>query len=236
MNKQTIDLLNEVNRKFYNQFAPTFAASRARSEPGLERLFKEMSVDARVLDLGCGQGRIALLIPPTCTYTGMDFSSSMLEVARTEALKHNISAEFCAGDLLSESWPLKDEARFDWIILRAILHHIPGAQNRINILRHAQHHLAPQGKIVLANWQFLDSPRLQRRLLDWDVIDLSVADVQTGDYLLDWKRDGYGIRYVHLLNEVETQILAAQVNLNVVDLFRADGHQNNLTLYAILSK
>jgi len=235
MHKQTINLLNEINRKFYNAFAATFAASRARSEPGLERILQNVASDSRVLDLGCGQGRIALLVPRTCIYVGIDFSQSMLDVAQIEAAKHNTQAKFYAGDLISEQWPISDEGKFDWIILRAVLHHIPGQLNRQQILQHAASYLAPAGKIVLANWQFLDSARLRRRVLDWNTVNLTPTEVEVGDYLLDWRRDGYALRYVHLIDEDETQTLAKQVKLNVETMFRADGHQNNLTLYAVLS-
>jgi hypothetical protein len=76
---------------------------------------------------------------------------------------------------------------------------------------------------------------LQRRVLPWSEIGLKPTDIEPGDYLLDWKRDGYGRRYVHLIEESETQALAQESSLKLRDMFRADGHTHNLTLYATLS-
>jgi hypothetical protein len=73
-------------------------------------------------------------------------------------------------------------------------------------------------------------------LLSWDAVGLLPDDIEPGDYLLNWKREGYGLRYVHLIDEEETASLAASVGLTIETLFRADGHNNNLTLYAVLRK
>jgi len=235
MRSEVIALLKELNRQFYDDFAEVFSASRSSSEPGLEKILRQVHSGDRVLDLGCGQGRLVPLLPGDCTYVGMDFSVKMLAVAQQQADAANVEAHFVVGDLLATDWPVAGET-YDWIILRAVLHHVPGLENRQAILRAASHLLAPNGKIVMANWQFLDIERLRRRVLDWATLDLSASDVEPGDYLLDWQRDGYGLRYVHLVDEDETCALAEVANLHITSLFRADGHRNNLTLYTVLSR
>lgn len=232
MHKEVITLLNNLNRTFYDELADAFSASRGATEPGLERVFTRMQSRARVLDLGCGQGRVAALLPAGCAYVGMDFSAEMLSIAQRQPT--HIPARFVMGNLLDPGWPALVEGCYDWIILRAALHHIPGAENRQAIVKRATDCLAPQGRLLLANWQFLEIERLRRRLLPWDVVGLRPDDVEPGDYLLNWQREGYGIRYVHLIDEDETKALAAGAGLTVETLFRADGHQNNLTLYAVL--
>lgn len=235
MRREFIALLKELNRKFYNDFAGAFSASRSASEPGLERILQQVHSGDRVLDLGCGQGRLAFLLSKDCTYVGMDFSVEMLAMAQQQADAANVEARFVVGDLLATEWPVIGEM-YDWIILRAVLHHIPGLENRQAILCNARRLLTPNGKIVMANWQFLEIERLRRRVLDWATLDLSATDVEPGDYLLDWQRDGYGLRYVHLVDEAETRALAQAANLHITSLFRADGRQNNLTLYTVLSR
>ena len=51
---------------------------------------------------------------------------------------------------------------------------------------------------------------------------------------MDWQRNGYGVRYVHLIDEAETHQLADHAGLQIDELFFADGHTDDLTLYAIL--
>ena len=232
MREEAINRLNDLNRTFYDELAEAFAASRGATEPGLERAFAQMQPGARVLDLGCGQGRVAVQLPVGCEYVGLDFSTEMLAIARRQLTR--IPARFVAGDLLDPGWPALVPGHYDWVLLRAVLHHIPGAENRQAIVKRAASCLTPQGRLLLANWQFLEIERLRRRLLPWDVVGLSPDDVEPGDYLLNWQREGYGVRYVHLIDEDEMASLAASAGLAVEMLFRADGHHNNLTLYAML--
>lgn len=237
MREEVINLLNNLNRTFYDELAEAFAASRGASEPGLVRTLAQVQPGARVLDLGCGQGRVAAILPAGCEYVGLDFSAEMLAIAeRAVNTRHLSHASFVVADLLDPTWPASTAGLYDWVVLRAVLHHIPGAANRQSVLQRAAGCLAPQGRLLLANWQFLEIERLRRRLLPWDVVGLSPDDVEPGDYLLNWQREGYGIRYVHWIGEDETVTLATAADLSIDTVFRADGHHNNLTLYAVLRK
>ncbi len=233
MRDEIVALLANLNHQFYDGFAETFATSRGSSEPGLERILQDIPPGSRVLDLGCGQGRVASLLPSGCAYVGLDFSQEMLRQAR-QRTSAEVAAQFVLADLLNGDWPASVNGEFAWIILRAVLHHIPGGEHRQALLNQAAGLLASNGRLVLANWQFMEVPRLRQRVLDWSAVNLTAADVEPGDYLLDWRRDGYGLRYVHWVDEAETLRLADAAGLRVETLFRADGHQNALTLYAIL--
>lgn len=235
MREEVVDLLKNLNRQFYDDFAESFAASRGNTEPGLDHLLASVQPGDRVLDLGCGQGRIARLLPPRCSYTGVDFSAKMLAIAQQQAGEAGVQARFLLGDLLAPIWPVDAADGYRWVILRAVLHHVPGAQNRQAVVAHAARTLLAGGQLIIANWQFLEIERLRRRLLPWNSIGLTPDDVEPGDYLLDWQRDGFGMRYVHLVDEDETLTLAHSAGCQVETLFRADGHHNNLTLYALLN-
>lgn len=244
--QETEQRLIALNRSFYDGFAATFSNSRGPSEPGLERLIAQIRPHARILDLGCGQARLAQLLPPSCTYVGVDSSAAMLRIAMTRADRSTggsgagespeVSAPITliASDLVSDRWEGLLGEPFDWAILRAVLHHIPGHRNRLDIVRRAAAVLAPGGHILVANWQFLRIERLRRRILPWSAIGLTGADVDTGDYLLDWRRDGVGMRYAHTIDEAETKQLAVDAGLHIAELYHADGHTNDLTLYAVL--
>jgi SAM-dependent methyltransferase len=133
MREEVINLLNNLNRTFYDELAEVFAASRGAAEPGLERVFAQMQPGVRVLDLGCGQGRVTAMLPAGCEYVGLDFSTEMLAIAErsTNMNLPPIASRFVVGDLLNPEWStLLPVGRYDWVILRAVLHHIPGAKNR----------------------------------------------------------------------------------------------------------
>ena len=235
MQDDIIKRLRDLNREFYDEFAEHFADSRGRSEPGLERILRQIEPGNRVLDLGCGHGRVAALLPHDCTYIGVDFSVEILALADPE-VTDGVETHFAALDLMDPTWVDHVPDPFDWIIARAIFHHIPGYATRARVLRQAASLLAKDGRIALANWQFLSAKRLHRRIQDWGEIGLSEEDVEPGDYLLDWRRGGRGFRYVHLVDEAETEWLAEDAGLTIEKLYRADGRENNLTLYAVLKE
>jgi len=69
----------------------------------------------------------------------------------------------------------------------------------------------------------------------WQQVGLNDSDVESGDYLLDWKKDGQiGYRYAHQLNEDEMIELAREAGLNVTEQFHADGREGDLSLYSVM--
>ncbi len=241
MKEAVAQQLRELNRRFYDEFAGSFADSRAATEPGVERILAHVEAGDHFLDLGCGNGRVALQLPRGCHYVGVDFSAEILALAKAHVMASQAenptlqASHFIAADLVAAPWPeliAEFSPRYDWILLRAVLHHVPGFEHRCEIVAQAASLLAPKGRLALANWQFTAIPRLRKRFLPWKTIGLHVEDVEPGDYLLDWQRDGYGLRYVHLIDEDETRRLVEAAALHIEEMFRADGHSNDLTLYA----
>lgn len=229
--------LLDVNRRFYNTFAEAFTGSRAASEPGLERVLVRIRPGERVLDLGCGPARLAHLLPEGCAYVGIDYAEGMIRVAEEATTElAGVRTRFLVADLEQDAWHEHLGDPFDWVVMRAVLHHIPGYESRSRVLGRAASVLGPQGCVVIANWQFLKIERLRRRLLPWSTIGLAAEDVEPGDYLLDWQRQGRGTRYVHLIDEAETARLAHDAGLRVAQMFYDDGHTRDLTLYALLAR
>jgi hypothetical protein len=57
--------------------------------------------------------------------------------------------------------------------------------------------------------------------------------VDAGDYLLDWRSGGEGLRYVHHFGEKELSMLAQETGFETREAFYADGETGNLGLYQI---
>jgi hypothetical protein len=117
----------------------------------------------------------------------------------------------------------------------AVLHHIPGRDVRARIMRQVRELLAPQGHAIVSAWQFMDSERMRKKIVPWSVIGIDERELEPGDALLNWKRDGSGLRYCHWINEDELRTLSAQAELKLVGTFRAGGREGNLSLYAALT-
>jgi SAM-dependent methyltransferase len=123
--------------------------------------------------------------------------------------------------------------QFDLVFAFASFHHIPGQGNQIQILQKIHRLLHVDGRFVHSNWQFLNSDKLRKRIQPWSMIGLRVENVDPGDYLLDWRRGGHGLRYVHHFNQDELITLAEKTGFQVVETFYSDGEGGRLGLYQV---
>lgn len=232
MKNEVVERLLALNRDFYGGLAGPFARSREAPSPGFDRLLEELpQACARLLDVGCGEGRFGRFLQAHQaieSYTGVDFSAELLAWAESR-----LPGRFVQRDL-SRRGCLDGLGDFDVIACLAALQHIPGRANRLDLLREIKAHLAPGGRIFLSTWQFLDSPRQRRKVVEWERIGLAAADVEPNDYLLTWQRGGSGLRYVCLIDAAETAALAQESSLAVLNQFRSDGREGNLNLYTVL--
>jgi tRNA (uracil-5-)-methyltransferase TRM9 len=227
--------LIELNRRFYTDFGEPFSATRGRIQPGVQRVLDSMKGDETILDLGCGNGELARTLAREShrgVYLGLDFSLPLLKDA--ESIPDGFSAEFREVDLTQLSVDSDQFSVTDyWSLITAfaVLHHIPGQSLRFDILKTIHKLLAEDGRFILSNWQFLNSPRLRQRVRAWSEAGLTEADVDDGDYLLDWRSGGTGLRYVHHFSEAELTGLAESSGFRVVETFYSDGKEGNLAIY-----
>ncbi len=119
---------------------------------------------------------------------------------------------------------------YDFVLAFAVLHHLPGEQTVIQVLQQIHRLLAPGGKFIFSVWQFLNSPRLRKRIQDWSEIGLSTSQVEQGDYLLDWRQGGHGLRYVHHFTADELEKLASRCGF-----YRCQRHSFQMGKVAILA-
>ena len=205
-------------------------------QPGIKGLLKRFSGDESFLDLGCGNGELAREMESRGyrgIYIGLDFSSELLEEAR-ESRFRNFRTKFISAELTSPAWTdaIKSQ-KFDIVLAFAVLHHLPGTELRQLFIKNILKHIKPTGRFYHSEWQFLKSNRLKSRIQSWASIGLSESDVDPGDYLLDWRRGGYGLRYVHHFTERELADLARRTGFSVSKTFYSDGKEGNLGLYQV---
>jgi len=229
--------LLELNRKFYSQFSADFSATRSSERFNIEPFRKFLANDIRLLDAGCGNGRLAGALENagfSLAYVGIDGSPELVAFAQKEnATLRNVRAQFRVVDLTLPRWSesLRDAPPFDVIVSLAVLHHIPSFALRANVLREIRARLKPNGIFVMSNWQFLNDERLRKKIVAPDKIAPGEWRLDPGDYFLDWKRGGVGYRYVHWIDETKVEDLADASGWQVVEQFLAD---KNLNLYSVL--
>lgn len=273
MDEKTVERLLALNHEFYVAFAHPFAASRSLSDPALTCILPYIPQCARVLDVGCGNGRLAALLDrerPGTIYLGIDAVPELVELACAQADQlTTVAAEFRVADVTRPGWggafsgalpstpstasilsePVLSivegaeglgtgllRTGFDCAVALAVLHHIPGFDLRVRVMREIASLLESSGCLILSTWQFLDSARMRHKIVGWAEAGIAEEALEHGDYLLDWKRGGRGLRYCHLVDEAEVDRLAAESGFRVRETFRAGGREGNLSLFAILDR
>ncbi|MEM9774369.1 MAG: class I SAM-dependent methyltransferase [Chloroflexota bacterium] len=238
MNDSTAHRLLDLNQIFYDQFAAQWDRSRNMPMYGfVEALPYFPAGQLDVLDVGCGNGRFSEFMSQNGrlkSYTGIDFSSGLLDQAAENFGSLPEPVSFHQGDLRNSGF-LDSFATYDLITIHAVLHHIPQKERRLAIIQELATHLNENGMLMTSTWQFLSSERQRRKIVDWDTIGLAPDDVEAGDYLLTWRRGGLGYRYCCMVDKAQTAELAAEAGLNITYQFLEDGKERNLSLYSLMS-
>lgn len=238
MDTATQRALAAHTRRFYDQHAADFSATREHAWPGWQRVIADWQPAGRprVLDVGCGNGRLAAYLGRDCQqpigYTGVDVCRPLLEAARQRCPRDArlVPADLSAGSL-DERLP---EGPFDLVCAFGLLHHIPGFARRRALVECLAARVARGGRLALAFWRFTERERFARRRVEWATApDIDPAQLEPGDHLLAWG-DAGAARYCHASDDAEIEALLARVGLARRDDFEADGREGDWNRYVVL--
>ena len=245
MKPETIAKLHRINQEFYQTFSRSFASTRRRIQPGIRKILQEIPGQGNWLDIGCGSGALAaewMRQVRRGLYYGIDFSPNLIAEAKKEILKaqksENLDVNFSTADLISEDWHASfEKINWDGVLCFAVLHHIPGEEQRQKLCASIAGLLGEDKKLYLSVWQVKNSPRLMQRIQPWELVGIDKDEPDAGDVLVDWRAENKtepflkGLRYVHVFSESELSSLAESSGFEVVDCFYSDGKEGNLGLY-----
>jgi tRNA (uracil-5-)-methyltransferase TRM9 len=253
-----LERLRKINYEFYTGHGREFSSTRQRLQPGVRRLVDRLRGDDSILDLGCGNGALPRELARRGhrgTYLGIDFSPDLVREARERV--SGLRAQFVWADLLtltqarvpepplrsddpstssaalSEAHEALQATRWMIVAAFAVLHHIPGLDQRQQLLHAIRHWMEPDGLLFLSNWRFLDHPRMRSRIRPWQVAGLDSGDLEANDYLLDWRHGTIGFRYAHQFDEPELRDLATACGFTVLETFYSDGADHRSGLYQV---
>ena len=136
----------EASRAFFNRQAVQNMPSPGQTWQALSLGLLQLISGKRVVDLGCGSGRLSTLFAEAGNHvTGVDNSEEQIKLAleTTRGLPLPPNPEFRVGSM--EATELMDES-FDVVLLSQSLHH---AANPREVLREAHRLAAPKGQLLI---------------------------------------------------------------------------------------
>lgn len=203
--------LVKLNKETYNKIARLFAQTRQYLWDDLKPLSKYMKDNYKVLDLGCGTGRLYHLFKDFqgVEYVGVDQSEGQIEMAKEDFpnARHEVAemTELPFG-----------EGEFDIIYCIATFHHLPDEKSRIKSLEEMKRILKPGGRIIMTNWN-LYSKSVQKL-----VAKGKFKETGKGDYLIPWMNsegEVLGERYYHGFSLEELEDLFKKTDLALEDQY-----------------
>lgn len=222
-------LLNKT-KKDYNLISKDFSNTRNLVWPETRILEKHAKDGDRILDLGCGNGRLVELFKgKRIEYSGVDGAEKLIEIAKERYPEF----DFQAADVLN--LPFGPD-NFDKIFSIAVLHHIPSRELRGQFIREAKRVLKPGGTLIITAWDLWGSFGSVMRILKFffrKTFGKSRLDFK--DVFVPWQ--GKISRYVHCFTKGELKKLAKEEGLKIKEtgFLKREGSKNR-NIYLVAEK
>jgi tRNA (uracil-5-)-methyltransferase TRM9 len=225
MEKEYARYLLKKTTEDYNLIADDFSRTRRYAWKNFQFLAQYVKAGDKVLDLGCGNGRLLDLFKNRkIIYIGVDNASNLIEIAK----KRYPASDFRVADALNLPFP---DAYFEGIYSIALLHHIPSQELRLAFFKEAKRVLKPAGILVLTVWNLWQWSgwKANFKYTAFKILGLSKLDFK--DILVPWGKSHK--RYFHCFSQRELEKLAKRAGLEVKEvgiLQEPDGKGRNIYL------
>lgn len=233
MDKQTQkELLNIVKRN-YEQIADDFNETRKKYLwPELLKLAEKIKNGDKILDAGCGNGRLLeAFTNKNINYTGVDNNSKLIAMAKAKFAGEE--RKFIESDIMALSQV--PDINFDYVFCVAVLQHIPGRNLQINALRQLKNKVSENGRIIITVWNLWSQRKYQKLIFKFFLLKLIGKNkMDLGDIMFDWKNsEGRAIskRYYHAFRKRELKSLIKEAGLKIEKTYK-----DKYNYYVIIKK
>jgi ubiquinone/menaquinone biosynthesis C-methylase UbiE len=233
MDKSYAQKILEETKQNYNLISGHFSSTRQFIPEDLVPLLDYITSGDKVLDVGCGNGRLyPAFKKKNINYTGIDNSEELISIGK----KQFPEAEFSVADILKIPFP---DNSFDKVYCIAVLHHIPSKQLRIEALRELKRVLKPNGTLVLTVWNLWPKKTSWSHVFKTFFLKIiGRTQLDPKDILVPWKNQNRQVvaqRYIRAFTKRELRILAIKIGLKIKKIgltYRSDLKDNNIYLIA----
>lgn len=228
----------------YDLVAEKFSKTRSFMWRDLGFIRNMVCQEDKVLDFGCGNGRLAGFLEGNYRkYVGVDVSGKLINFAKqrysnekTEFIKifptkpslgeiAALSGKFKKTSSFFNRLPFGDNY-FDVIFSIAVFHHLPSKKFRLEIVKELRRVLKPGGKIVVSVWNLwqkrfwkyhlkaIEGKLLRKSGLDWRDIYIPF---RAGDKIFHRYHHAFSIKELErLLIDSHFNIIENRKNFNIV--------------------
>lgn len=190
----------EDTRRNYNLIADDFSRTRRNLWPELSFLREYVKNGDKILDLGCGNGRLAELFNiRDIEYIGIDDSDKLIKLAKDKYASGKI--KFIVADGLN--LPFADNY-FDKIFSIAVLHHIPSRELRLKFLSETRRVLKKDGVAVFTVWNLWQKKGIKLQIKYFLLKILGLSRLNFRDVLVPYTaKNARVFRYYHAFTKKE---------------------------------
>ena len=230
MQKEYAKYLLDKTIKDYNFIAEDYARTRGFTWD-IEPLRQYVLSEERVLDLGCGNGRlIKILKGKNVNYIGVDASEKLIEIAK----KNYPDSKFQTADAFDLPFP---DNYFDKVFSIRVLHHFPSREFRLRFLEEAKRVLKPKGFLILTVWNVWgckDKKYLWRLIESAFLKILGKSKLNFGDTFIPWGKKI--LRYQHYFTKNELKNLVEESGFKIKKIYTTSGTRQYSDIYVIAEK
>lgn len=164
MKKEIATKILEETETGYDLIADKFSATRKHFWRGLEWIGDYAKDGGKILDFGCGNGRLLELFSGKhIEYTGVDVSEKLIDIARVKYTGESIKFQKITGqDSLAFSADY-----FNAIYSIAVFHHLPSVEHRRKIAAELHRILRPGGRVIITAWNLYQKKYLKNLFSNW---------------------------------------------------------------------
>ena len=184
----------------------------------LIKIIKTVDEGEKVLDVGCGNGRLLeAFIGKKIKYLGVDNSDKLLEHAR----ENYKDEKFVKADILDLG--TVSEYNFDHIFVVAVVHHLPGKDLRLKALKQLYNKTNKGGQVVFTVWNLWKHEKYGKLIWRfWLLKFIKKNKMDFGDILWDWKNsrgERVSQRYYHAFTRWELWRLCKKAGFKVKRIY-----------------
>ena len=165
MNNETVQKIVRATERGYDAIARKFSQTRAHFWRELEFVGGYAGKGARVLDFGCGNGRLLELIGDRgIEYFGVDVSGELIGIAKEKYQGSRV--HFAKIDPLAKRLPFTD-GFFDVAYSIAVFHHFPGKKYRKRMAEELFAKTKEGGTVVVSVWHLWQRKYFKHIFKNW---------------------------------------------------------------------